>query len=54
LQGAHADRALRADEKTLVNMLGLVEWDKDPVQVLPRLGYGSTRLNSGSGPACDD
>lgn len=32
-QGVHRDRALRADGKTLVNMLELVEWGEDPVQV---------------------
>lgn len=32
-QGVHRDRALRADGRTLVNMLELVEWGEDPVQV---------------------
>lgn len=32
-QGGHRDHALRADDETLVNMLDLVEWGDDPVQV---------------------
>jgi hypothetical protein len=32
-QGVHRDRALRADGTTVVNMLSLVDWGEDPVQV---------------------
>jgi hypothetical protein len=47
-QGAHEDLILQADDQELVNMLRLVDWSEDPVQVVVCDACGTVGCASGN------